>query len=254
MFIIPVPGKEANAWPPKTQYCLKIQVTLTEEAGATPPSPHTWQASMVEDMLHDSKAGLTEVIVMGPGQALRFYGKQLLGEGLSLGEVQDVMFMLSGALSWVCLYARLNANALSLWEGQWLIGQAITKWHSEARGPGCPHSHLPASLPSRFCSYDGSHGKRVSRVLTSMWRSPGVLVGCHTMTETGHHNAAWTAARGDKTCGQHQPQHLNLHQNVGPRVTEVHCQLPHWCHHSPTDLGAPGIHTMANAAGSLEAE
>ena len=68
-------------------------------------------------MLYDSKAGLTEVIVMGLGWALLFYGWQLLGEGLSLDEVQDIMFTLSGALSWVGQQAWLNANTLSLHEG-----------------------------------------------------------------------------------------------------------------------------------------
>ena len=64
---------------------------------------------------------------MGPGQAILFYGRQLLGEGLSLGEIQDVVFTLSGALSWVGKQAQLNANALSLQESWQLIAQAITK-------------------------------------------------------------------------------------------------------------------------------
>ena len=141
---------------PETQYCLEIQVTVTEEGGATPPPPHAWQVSMVEDMLCDGKAGLTEAIVMGPGQAMLFYGRQSLGEGLSLGEAQDAMFTLSGALSWVGQQAQLNANALSMWEGWQLIAHAITKWHAEARGPRCPCSHLPVSLPFRFCNYGRS--------------------------------------------------------------------------------------------------
>ena len=60
---------------PETQYCLEIQVTLTEEGGATPSPLYAWQ---VEDMLCDSKAGLTEVMVMGPGWAMLFYGLQSL--------------------------------------------------------------------------------------------------------------------------------------------------------------------------------
>ena len=70
----------------KTWYCLEIQVTLTEEEGAIPPPPHAWQVPVVEYMLHDSKAGLTEVIVMGPGWTMLFYGWQSLGELLSLRE------------------------------------------------------------------------------------------------------------------------------------------------------------------------
>ena len=51
----------------------------------------------------------------------------ILGEGLSMDEVWDAMFMLSGTISWVSKQAKLNANAVSLKEGQQLIAQAITK-------------------------------------------------------------------------------------------------------------------------------
>ena len=34
-----------------TNYCLEIQVTLTDELGDTPPPLHAWMASVVEDML-----------------------------------------------------------------------------------------------------------------------------------------------------------------------------------------------------------
>ena len=232
---------------PETWYCLEIQETLTEEGGAMQPPSHAWQA------LHDSKAGLTEVIVMGPVWAVLFYGWQSLGEGLSLGEAWDIVLTLTGALTCIGQQTRLNANTLRLWEGQWLISQAITEWCAKVRGPRHPCSHLPVPLPFRFCIYDGPHGKRGSRVLTSTWRSPGTLVRCHTMTETRHHNVAGTVARGSKTCGQHQHWHLHLCQSKGFRVTEFQSQLPHWCHHGLTDLGTPGIHTVANAAGSLEA-
>ena len=83
---------------PETQYCLEIQVTLTKEEGATPPPSHAWLAPMVEDMLPDSKSGLTEVIVTGPGWTILFYGRWSLGDGLSLGKAQDAMFTLSGSL------------------------------------------------------------------------------------------------------------------------------------------------------------
>ena len=65
---------------------------------------------------------------------------------------------------------------------------------------------------------------------------------------------ARTTARGSRTHGQHHPHHL--HQIVGLRVIEVQCQLlhhPHQCHQGPVDLGAPGICTKANSAGSEEA-
>ena len=56
---------------PETWYCLEIQITLTEEEELPYHLPHAWQAPVVMDMLHDSKAGLTEVIVMSVGLASR---------------------------------------------------------------------------------------------------------------------------------------------------------------------------------------
>ena len=66
------------------------------------------------------------------------------------------MFTLSGAISWVGKQAQLNTNPLSLQEGWQLITQAIMEQCIGARGPGCPHSHLPVTLPFRFCSRDES--------------------------------------------------------------------------------------------------
>ena len=80
---------------PETRYCLEIQVILTEDEGATPPPPHTWQVPVVEGMLPDGKSGLTEAVVMGPGWAILFYGRQSLGEGHSLAEVHNATFNLS---------------------------------------------------------------------------------------------------------------------------------------------------------------
>ena len=102
---------------PEMWYCLGIQVISTEGGGATPPPPHVWQEPVVEDMFPDGKSGLTKAVVMGPGQAILFFGRQSLEEGLSLGDVRDAMFMLLGAISWVGKQAQLNANLLNPWEG-----------------------------------------------------------------------------------------------------------------------------------------
>ena len=153
-FTIPVSGEEANAWPPQDLVLLEIQVTSTEDGGTTPPPPHTWHAPVVEDMLQGGKSGLTEVVVMGPGQAILFYGRWSLGEGFSLCEAWDAMIMLSGAISWVGRQAQLNASVISPWECWHMIAQAIVEWHIKARGPGHPHSHLPALPPFSFCNQD----------------------------------------------------------------------------------------------------
>ena len=103
---------------PKTGYCLGIHVTLTKVIGAVPLPPHAWMAPVVEDMLHHSRTGLTEAVVMGPGKAILFYGRQSLGEGLNLGEARDATFTLTEAGSWVSKLAHLAADPLTIQEGR----------------------------------------------------------------------------------------------------------------------------------------
>ena len=57
-----------------TKHCLEIRVTLTDELGDVPPPPHAWMAPVVEDMLREARAGLTEAVVIGPGRAILFMG------------------------------------------------------------------------------------------------------------------------------------------------------------------------------------
>ena len=62
-----------------TKHCLEIWVTLTDELGDAPPPLHTWIAPVVEDMLQEARAGLTEAVVIGPGRAILFYGRCSMG-------------------------------------------------------------------------------------------------------------------------------------------------------------------------------
>ena len=236
---------------PDTQYCLEIQVILTEEGGAMPPTPHTCQVSLVEDMLCDSKSGLIEAIVIGPGWAILFYGRQLLGEGFCLGEAQDTMFTLSGTCSWFDKQAEPNTNALACsktgdWSPKPSPNNALMLGDPDVSVHIClHHCHLG------FAAVMGRHRKRVSRVLMSMWRSPGMLIRHHTMIMC--HGTAGTAARGGKTHWQHQPQPPHLHLATVLRVTEVQCQPPHQCCCILVDLGASDTCTMGYTTGSPEA-
>ena len=58
---------------PEIQYCLEIQVISSEDDKAIPPPSHAWQASIMEDMVQEGRAGLTEGVVIGPGRAILFY-------------------------------------------------------------------------------------------------------------------------------------------------------------------------------------
>ena len=54
-------------------------MTLTDEFGDVPPPSHAWVAPVVEDMLQEARAGPMEAVVIGPGRAILFYGRHLMG-------------------------------------------------------------------------------------------------------------------------------------------------------------------------------
>ena len=147
----------------ETWYCLEIQVISTKEGRVTPPPSHTWKAPIVEDMVQDGKVGLTEAVVTAPHWAILFYGQWSLGEGLSLGEVQDATFILSSIISCIGKQAQLSAKPASLGDGWQLITQAITEGHIKPRGPSCPHSIPPASTLYNFVTKTCLHDLQTSQ-------------------------------------------------------------------------------------------
>ena len=119
-------------------YCLEIQGTLTDELGDTPPPLHAWMAPVVEDMLWEARAGLTEAVVIGPGRAILFYGRCSMGDGLKADEARDATFLLTGARTWVGKLPDLTADPMTLQEGKRAITQAVLDHRVKARGPGHP--------------------------------------------------------------------------------------------------------------------
>ena len=73
-----------------------------------------------------------------------------MGEGMSLGEVRDAAFTLTGAGTWVGRPDYLATDPLTIQEGWQMITQAITECRIEARGLGQPLSHPLALQPFRF--------------------------------------------------------------------------------------------------------
>ena len=131
-------------------YCLSIQVTLTNELGDVPPPTHSWTTLVIEDMLWETRAELVEAVVVGPGKAILFYGRHSLGEGLKVDEARDATFLLTGAGTWVGKSAYLTTNPMMLQEGKRAITRAILDHGVKARGLGHPWVNLPAQPPFRF--------------------------------------------------------------------------------------------------------
>ena len=123
-------------------YCLLIQVTLTDELGEVPPPLHTWMTPVIEDMLREARAGLTEAVVIGPGKAVLFYGRCSLGEGLKADEARDATFLLTGAGTWVGRLAYLTTDPMTLQEGKRAMACTVLDQGVKARGLGHPQVNL----------------------------------------------------------------------------------------------------------------
>ena len=146
--------------------------------GCAPPS-HSWMAPLVEDMLQEARAGLTEVVVTGPGRAILFYGRHLMGEGLKVDEARDAIFLLIGAGMWVGKLAYLTADPMTILEGKRAISQAVLDNRVKTRGPGHPQVNLPGQQPFTFNTQRTSSLKDVPRDYgsdnqrTTQWPSQG---------------------------------------------------------------------------------
>ena len=77
-------------------------------------------------MLQEARARLTKAVVIGPGRAILFYGRQLLGEGLKADEARNATFLLTRAGTWVGKSAYLTANTMTIPEGKRAIAQYLT--------------------------------------------------------------------------------------------------------------------------------
>ena len=109
-----------------TNYCLSIQVILTDELGDVPPPSYSWMTPVIEDMLQETRAGLTEAVVVGPGRAILFYGRCSLGEGLKVDEARDATFLLTGAGAWVGKSVYLTTDPMTLQEGKRAIVHSVS--------------------------------------------------------------------------------------------------------------------------------
>ena len=107
-------------------------------------------APVVEDMLREARGGLTETVVIGPGRAILFYRRLLMGEGLKVDKAGDATFLLRGAGMWVGQLAYLTADPVTIQEGRRTIAQAVSDNRVKAKGPGLLQVNLPAQQPFKF--------------------------------------------------------------------------------------------------------
>ena len=199
-------------------------------------------APVVEDMLWHGRTGLTKAVVMGLGRVVLCYGRWSLGEGLSLGEVRDAAFMLTGTGTWVGKLAHLSANPLTIQEGQQVITQAISKCQIGMRGPGHPCSYPTAPQPFRF--YHGNEFP-LGGMHWRCWLWP-LTPTLQAIMKWG----LWMVAKEPEASGTPPP---HLPQIMDLKAIDVLCWQPHQYHHNLTGQKAPDIPIMVDIIGNLEA-
>ena len=122
---------------------------------------------LVEDMLREARAGLTEAVVTGPGRVILFYGRCSMGEGLRADKGRDAAFLLIGTGTWVGKLAYLTTDPMTIQEGKGAITQAVSDNRAKVRGLGHPQVNLLAQQPFKFNTQRASPPKDVSRDYSS---------------------------------------------------------------------------------------
>ena len=113
-------------------------------------------APLVEDMLREARTGLTEVMMIGPGRAVLFYGRHSVGEGLKVDKARDAAFLLTGAGTWVGKATYLTADPMTIQECKRAIAQAVSDNRVKASGLGCPCANPLAPQPILFNAHRAS--------------------------------------------------------------------------------------------------
>ena len=122
---------------------------MTDKLRDVLPPSHAWTVPVVENMLRETRAGLTEAVIIGPGRAILFYRRCSMGEGLK-DKARDAAFLLTGAGMWVGKLAYLTTDPMTLQEGKRAIAHAVSEHGVKVRGLGRPRVNLPAQQPFRF--------------------------------------------------------------------------------------------------------
>ena len=110
----------------QTCYCVQVKVTLGEGGGDQPSPPNAWTSLLIANMFQDGlEEWITEAVVLAAGEAILFFGQQLLKEGLPLGDARDVGFCLGSPVNCAGREAQVEMMVSTVQEGHWAIADTI---------------------------------------------------------------------------------------------------------------------------------
>ena len=111
-----------------------------KEAGDNPPPSHAWSGLLIVDMFQEGiEEWIIKAVIFASGEAILFFGRQLLKEWLPLGNIIDVGFSLMGHIKWASRTAYEEATVNTVQAGCQAIADAVVEKRTKVRGPGHPH-------------------------------------------------------------------------------------------------------------------
>ena len=98
-----------------------------------------WINSLITDIFQESlEERITKPVVLASGEAILFFGRQSLKEGLPHGKARDVAFSVAGPVIWAGRQAHVKTTVNAVQEGHSAIADAVVEKGMKAQGPGCP--------------------------------------------------------------------------------------------------------------------
>ena len=156
-------------------YCIHIKVTLGEGRGNQPPPPYAWTSSLIADIFQEGlEKRITKAMVLGPGEAVLFFGRWSLKEGLPHGKARDVAFCVAGPVTWTGRQAQVKTTVNMVQEGCWAIADAVVEKRMKAQVPG--HTWGKKDQPDPCCGIqhqrvDTRHRKGWFQGRVEEWKS-----------------------------------------------------------------------------------
>ena len=191
-----------------------------EELGAIPLPSHSLMAPLVEDMLHDARTGLTVAVVAGPGRAVVFYGRLLMGRAWPQMRLE--------------MPHSYSQELVHGWENQPTSLQ--TQWQfKRVKGPLLKPYWIiklrwgDQDIPEWICQPNNPSGLIPLEVhLRKMHLEIAVL--------NTHHQTHWPSSSQEHNRHRREQRLSSFHlpQTMGLRVTGVHYWQHPWCHPDQT--------------------
>ena len=118
--------------------CIHVTMTLGE-GGDQPTLSHVWSKSLIAHKFQDDlKELITKAVILAPGEAILFFGRQLHKEGLPFGSARDVRFRLKGSVNWAERLPQVEATVNTVQEGHQAIADTVMEMKKKAREWGKP--------------------------------------------------------------------------------------------------------------------